>query len=115
MVKNATSYSGSGLRDWLVQRVSAVVIAIYVVFLVSFLMTKGELNYEQWQALFSHNVMKVATIVTLLFVMLHAWVGLWTVFTDYLKCTILRIFIEVLTIFALVSYFVWGVILVWSV
>jgi len=115
MVKNATSYSGSGLRDWLVQRVSAVVIAIYVVFLVSFLMTKGELNYEQWQALFSHNVMKVATIVTLLFVMLHAWVGLWTVFTDYLKCTILRIFIEVLTIFALVSYFVLGVILVWSV
>lgn len=115
MVKNATSYSGSGLRDWLVQRVTAVVVAAYVIFLTGYFLANQHVTYSQWEALFSHNVMKVSTLVALLSVMLHAWVGMWTIFTDYVKPACIRLFLEIIVILALVGFFVWGVILVWSV
>ena len=89
-VKNATSYSGNGLRDWLVQRVSAIVLAAYLIFLLCFLVTHPNLTYEAWALLFSNMFMKIMTILVLLALLLHSWVGLWTVLTDYVKPAWLR-------------------------
>ena len=115
MVKNATSYSGSGLRDWLVQRVTAVVLAVYIIFLLGYFLCTQDIDYSRWEALFSLNSMKVATLLALLALMLHAWIGVWTIFTDYIKCVVIRIVLELIVIVALVAYFVWGLILLWSV
>lgn len=115
MVRNVTSYSGSGLRDWLVQRVSAIIIALYTLFLVGFLIVNNNLSYATWETLFSNSWFKIATLLALLSLILHAWVGVWTIFTDYIKCTCLRLLLEVIVIVALVSYFAWGLLIVGSV
>ena len=115
MVKNATSYSGNGLRDWLVQRVTAVILAAYTFFIMGFILVRQDITYSSWESLFSNMSMKVATLLALLALVLHAWIGMWTIFTDYLKPVVLRILVEVIVIIALVWYFVWGVFLLWSV
>ena len=96
MVRSATSYSANGLRDWLVQRVSAVVLAIYSIFLIGFFVLHSPVTYAAWSALFAHTWMKVFTLLTLASLVMHAWVGVWTILTDYIKLPCLRVFLRYL-------------------
>ena len=55
MVTSVTNLSRSGLYDWMAQRVSAVVLAAYFIFLIGYLVANPGIGYEQWHGLFSHN------------------------------------------------------------
>lgn len=82
---NAAADPGrSGVRDWLLQRGSALVLGAYTVFLSVFLLLHPDLNYAVWSELFSALWVQLFSAVTLLAFVVHAWVGLWTVATDYL-------------------------------
>lgn len=105
---------GNGLRDWLIQRFSAVFLAAYTLFLVFFVLTHPELTHEQWQWLFSNMVMQVSTVIALIMVALHAWVGLWTVLTDYVKPIFLRYFLQGLILLILLGYVIWGILILWG-
>lgn len=114
MVKNISQSTRSGMKEWLAQRVSAVIIAAYVIFLMAYFLTHSQISYLQWTALFSHNWMKVFTLAALLALMVHSWIGMWTVFTDYIKPPIIRLLLEIFVILTLGGCFFWGIILVWS-
>lgn len=115
MVKNATSYTGNGLRDWLVQRVSAVILGLYLVFLTVFIVAHPQMDYVTWQGLFGQIWVKVFTFLALLSLYAHAWIGIWTVLTDYIKPTWLRVSLTFLVILALLAYLIWGIAIVWSI
>ena len=102
-----------GLRDWLAQRVTAVLIGAYVIFLLSYLVLHSGIGYQQWHALFNHVVMKMATVIVVLSILWHAWLGLWTVFTDYVKNKVVRLLLETAVILLLVAYLVWLVDILW--
>ena len=115
MVKNATSYSGSGLRDWLVQRVSGAILGAYVIFWLIYALNQPTVDFAVWQELFANLWVKVFSLLALLSLMLHAWVGIWTIFTDYIKPACIRLSLQVLVILALVLYFIWGFLILWSI
>jgi succinate dehydrogenase / fumarate reductase, membrane anchor subunit len=121
MVTSVTSFGRSGLYDWLIQRVTAVTMATYLVFIVAYLALHPDLSYEQWHALFGHLWMRVFSLVTLLSFISHAWIGLWAVLTDYLtvrlmgpKATVLRIFAQMILGAVSVTYLVWGIEILWG-
>lgn len=121
MVTAVTNLGRSGLYDWLVQRVSAVVLAAYTVFIVLYLLLNPGLEYEQWQALFGQLWMRIFTLLALLSVVAHAWIGLWAVLTDYLtdrvmgaKATVMRLLAQVLLALVAVIYTLWGVEIIWG-
>lgn len=114
MVTNVTSLTGNGLKDWLIQRITAVYFAVYAVFLLVFLLGHPDLTYNQWHDLFSHPVMQIATSIGLLALLFHAWVGLWTVTTDYIKCTCIRVSAQVVIGFWLLAQMIWGLMIVWG-
>lgn len=114
MVSNVTSLTGSGLKDWLIQRVSAVLIAAYTVFLLTYYIVTPAITYQQWHQLFQSNWMRISTVLVLLAFVLHAWVGIWTVTTDYLKGTMLRVTIQILVIVALLALLIWGIDILWG-
>lgn len=106
---------GTGLQDWLMQRLTALVIAAYTVFLLAYILcTREPIDFGQWQGLFARTEMKIATILTLVAVAWHAWIGVWTVSTDYIKCRCLRLPFQWAVIAALALYIIWGVMIVWS-
>ncbi len=115
MVETATSLGRSGLQDWLIQRLSAVILALYILFLVAFFVMHPNLQYEQWHALFEFNVMKYSTFLALLSLVSHAWIGIWTVITDYIKPLPLRLFIQIVFILALLICLAWGIRIIWSI
>ncbi|WP_347329468.1 succinate dehydrogenase, hydrophobic membrane anchor protein [Marinimicrobium locisalis] len=121
MVTAVTNLGRSGLYDWLIQRVSAVVLAAYTVFIVAYILLTPDLSYEQWQGLFDQLWMRVFTLLTLLSVVTHAWIGLWSVLTDYLterlmgfKATVMRLLAQMLLAVVAVTYTLWGVEIIWG-
>jgi succinate dehydrogenase / fumarate reductase membrane anchor subunit len=104
-----------GWRDWLVQRVTAVVMLLYLLFFVAVLIAIPQLDYERWRALWSLAIMRYATLLFAVSALWHAWVGVRNIFMDYVKDTGLRLVLYVLTIVTLVVYAVWAWQVLWAV
>lgn len=115
MVKSVLGVNHQGLRDWVVQRVSAIYMAIYSIGLMTYLVLSPSLYFAEWRALFGQTCMKIATLLFLLCLIGHAWVGMWTIFTDYVKAAMLRFVINVLVFLALAACFIWGTMILWSI
>lgn len=84
MVNSITNLGRSGAFDWMIQRVTAYVLALYTIFLLGFLVTT-DVTFETWSALFDQTWFRIFSLLALLSLGGHAWVGLWTVTTDYIK------------------------------
>src|SRR5262245_5682866 len=98
MVDNVLSLTNQGLRDWLVQRVTAILLGIYMLFILGFILFHPQMQFDEWQMLFSHSWVKVFSFLVLFSLILHAWVGMWTVFTDYIKSFPVRLCLQVIVI-----------------
>jgi succinate dehydrogenase / fumarate reductase membrane anchor subunit len=103
MVTNVTSLTGNGLKDWLIQRISAIVLGLYFVGMMIFFLKHPQVTYEQWSAFIHCKLFIVINVITMVSLVLHAWIGLWTVTTDYLKDTVIRLPIQMLIIFSLLG------------
>lgn len=115
MVKSVLSVYHQGLRDWVIQRVSAIIMAVYFTSLIVYLVCHPGLSFAEWHSLFSAWWMKIATILVVFGMLYHAWIGMWTVFTDYVKPYILRCFINFFVLLMLFACFFWGLLILWSV
>lgn len=115
MVKAVYAVNHQGLRDWLVQHISAFIMALYTLFLVGFLVWHQEIDFATWHNLFKHGWMKVSTAVVFLLLLFHAWIGVWTVITDYIKCAMIRLSLYVVILLALTALFFTAIRILWGV
>ena len=122
MITTVTNLGSSGLSDWLIQRVSAFVMTAYLIFIVVYLLTNPELTYSQWAALNSSLPMRMFSLVTMLSIAAHAWVGMWCVLTDYVtvrlmgpKATAIRIFFQLGMIAVTLLYVIWAIDILWGI
>ncbi len=103
-----------GLRDWLGQRVTAALMAVFTaVVLVQVLTTQGELGYAQWAAIFAAQWMKVLTFVVIVALLFHVWVGMHDIWMDYIKPVALRLILQVFSIAWLVGCAGWAIQVLW--
>lgn len=104
-----------GVRDWLVQRATAVLMALFTVILVIECLRPGEMSYQKWGAIFSHQWMKVLTFVVIASILWHAWVGVRDVLMDYVKAFAARIVLQVAAIVWLVGCAGWALQVLWRI
>lgn len=103
-----------GLRDWLSQRVTGVLMALFTIALLAqVLLTKGPIGYDRWSGIFSQQWMKVLTFTVIVSLAWHAWVGVRDIWMDYIKPVGLRLALQVFTIVWLVGCAGWGVQVLW--
>lgn len=104
-----------GWRDWLAQRVTAIVMVIFtVVLLVSFL-TGQNFTYEGWAGLFARQWFKLFTMVTFFGLFYHVWIGIRDIWMDYVKPVGLRLTLQIATVLWLLACAAWTVQILWSV
>ena len=102
-----------GTRDWLAQRVTAAIMAVYVVVVLALVASQAPFTYESWKGLFAHGGMRVATLLFALSLAWHAWVGMRDILMDYVKHDGLRLALQVLTVLLLAGYAGWTVQILW--
>ena len=103
-----------GLRDWLAQRVTAVLMALFtLIVLAQLLFFKGPIGYEKWAGIFSAQWMKFLTFAVIVALGWHAWVGVRDIWMDYVKPVGVRLVLQVATIVWLVGCMGWAVQVLW--
>ena len=102
-----------GLRDWLAQRITAVIMAVYSVIAVFVLLTSKPIAYGVWRDLFAQGWMRVATLLFMASLAWHAWVGMRDILMDYIKPAGLRLTLEVLVLLTIAAYVGWTIQILW--
>ena len=102
-----------GLRDWLAQRVTAVIMAVYSIILAVVLLSGQPINYPVWHDLFTQGWMRVATLLFAVSLAWHAWVGVRDIIMDYIKPTGLRLALESLVLLTIAGYVAWAIQILW--
>ena len=105
----------SGLADWLIQRFSAVVLLAYVLCLLGFLLSYGgEVDFARWRAFFDGAAMQIFTLIAALALICHAWIGIWTILTDYVKLAFVRLLLSALFALFLLALLLWIALILWA-
>ena len=115
MVERIVVGAHYGLRDWLVQRVTAAVMALYTLLFVLVLTAARPTDYVAWRELFSGQAMKLATFLFFISLFLHAWVGMRDILMDYAKPMSLRLGLQVVVAVLLLAWTGWAIQILWSV
>lgn len=120
-VTQVASLSRNGMSDWLVQRVSAVILAVYTVVIVGVVAINPDISFAEWQSLFAATWMQVFTLMALLATCAHAWIGMWTIGTDYLRTRTMgegadskRFIYQMCCAVILLAYLIWGIKILWG-
>jgi succinate dehydrogenase, hydrophobic membrane anchor protein len=103
-----------GWKDWLAQRATAAVMALYTLLLLGIALYEGGIDYATWTALFAHPAFRIATLLFGLALLWHAWIGMRDIWMDYVKPAGLRLTLEAATVLALVAYLAWLVEVLWG-
>ncbi|MCJ8322086.1 MAG: succinate dehydrogenase, hydrophobic membrane anchor protein [Colwellia sp.] len=115
MVSNAATVGRNGVHDFILIRASAIILVLYTLFLTGFFITTPEVTFDIWHGLFSLMAVKVFTLLALLSLVVHAWIGIWQVLSDYIKPAFLRGSLQFLFSVTLLAYLAAGFITVWGV
>lgn len=102
-----------GLRDWLSQRVTATLMALFTLAVIVQVLLPGSMGYDKWAGIFSKQWMKVLTFVVIVSLLIHVWVGVRDVLMDYVKAVGARLALQVATIVWLVACAGWAVQVLW--
>lgn len=120
-VTNVTSLTRSGLSDYVVQRVSAVIIALYTLCLVGYFLVTPELDHAALVSYFGSMGMQLFSTLAVLATAAHAWIGMWTIGTDYIRPhyfgahhTAWRLAYQVACLGVLFVYVAWALQIFWS-
>ena len=102
-----------GSRDWLSQRVTALLMALFTVVLVVQLLLPGEMGYYKWAGIFAPQWMKFLTFVVIIALAWHAWVGVRDIWMDYVKPVGVRLALQVFTLVWLLGCAGWAIQVIW--
>jgi succinate dehydrogenase / fumarate reductase, membrane anchor subunit len=102
-----------GLRDWLSQRITAAVMALFTLAIVVQVLLPGEIGYDKWAGIFSRQWMKLLTFVVIVALIVHVWVGVRDVLMDYVTSVGPRLVLQAATIVWLVGCAGWAIQVLW--
>jgi succinate dehydrogenase / fumarate reductase, membrane anchor subunit len=102
-----------GFRDWLSQRVTAALMALFTVVLIVQVLMPGEMGYDKWAGIFSAQWMKVLTFVVIVALLYHVWVGVRDIWMDYVKPVAVRLMLQVFTMVWLIGCAGWAIQVLW--
>jgi succinate dehydrogenase / fumarate reductase membrane anchor subunit len=115
MVNVVASAGRNGVHDFILLRASAIILALYTLLLAGFFVVTPSVTFDVWQDFFACMPIKVATVMALLALLVHAKIGVWQVLSDYVKPAFLRGALQFFFSVTLIAYLVFGSLTVWGV
>lgn len=114
MVLNRATLKRDGVQDYVSLRATAIILALYSLFILGFFLFTPEVTFEVWQGLFANIFVKVFTLLALASMAVHTRIGLWQVLTDYVKCARLRAVLQFFLYALAFAYVAVGLFVLWG-
>ncbi|MEO6033513.1 MAG: succinate dehydrogenase, hydrophobic membrane anchor protein [Burkholderiaceae bacterium] len=102
-----------GWRDWLVQRLSGLLMALFTLVLVVQVLLPGEMGYDKWAGIFAQQWMKLLTLAVMVALLWHVWVGMRNIWMDYVHTAGMRLALYTVTLVWLVGCAGWAFQVLW--
>lgn len=103
-----------GLMDWLVQRITGVVMAAYTV-IVAFALYEGAgSSYERWHAFMAATPVRFITFLCVVSLCWHAWIGVRDTWMDYVQPAGIKLTLHVLTLLSVIGCAGWATQIIWK-
>ena len=115
MVNVVASAGRNGVHDFILIRASAIILTLYTLLVAGFFVVTPEVTYDAWHSFFGLMSVKIATLLAVLSLVIHAWIGIWQVLSDYIKPAFLRGLLQFLFSIVLLAYLAAGFLIVWGV
>jgi succinate dehydrogenase / fumarate reductase membrane anchor subunit len=103
-----------GWKDWMIQRITAVVMLAFSVVILGFFLVHGSVAYGEWKQLFQNQLVRILALLFFLSVFYHAWIGMRDVLMDYVKPLAIRLSLQVLVCLFLIVCSIWTVSILWG-
>jgi succinate dehydrogenase / fumarate reductase membrane anchor subunit len=104
-----------GMRQWLTQRLTAVVMAVYIVFLIVYMIALQPNNHAAWRAALNPPWFRFATFLFFICLCMHAWLGVRDVLKDYVFNQTLRGYMQTVVDILLTLYVIWMGVILWGI
>lgn len=114
MVNRTVVGAHYGIRDWLMQRITAAIMAVFTVLFLFVVLAHPPADYAHWKALMSHSWIRIGMLLFLLSLFLHAWVGMRDILMDYVHPTGIRLTLQVFVLVSLAAYAIWAFRILWG-
>ena len=112
--KRAVVGAHYGLRDFLAQRATACLMALFtIVLLAQVIFSTGPIGYDTWAGIFAAQWMKALTFSVIVALIWHAWIGMNSIWLDYVKAAGVRLLLQTFTVIWLVSCGGWALQALW--
>ena len=115
MVKQTPVGAHYGTGGFLLQRITAVIMAVFSLFMLGYLLVCPPHGYAEWKALFSGYFIRPLTLLFIASLLYHAWIGMRDLWMDYIKPVGLRLALQSLTVVVLVFNLIWSVAILWGI
>ncbi|AFA41175.1 cytochrome b556-binding succinate dehydrogenase membrane subunit [Wigglesworthia glossinidia endosymbiont of Glossina morsitans morsitans (Yale colony)] len=109
MVKKTSAFGLPGIYEWLLLRISGLLIFLYILCIIVFIICNTPINYVKWHCFFDKKTIKIFTILVFLSVAIHGWIGMWQVVTDYVKPKFMRTTVQLIICAILLFYLIYGI------
>ncbi len=94
----------SGLKEWVLQRLTGIYIVFYFLLVFLYLILNDGFNYLNWFSLFSSFSFKIITLLFVFSLVLHSSIGISVIVTDYIKHALFRVIFDFVINIILLSY-----------
>jgi succinate dehydrogenase / fumarate reductase, membrane anchor subunit len=103
-----------GFKDWLLQRLTAVLMTVYTLLLLGIVLWHGGIDYALWRALFANDAFRLASFLFIVALLYHAWIGVRDIYMDYVKPVGVRLALQSISVAVLVAYLGWTIQILWG-
>ncbi len=109
-----------GLKEWVAQRITAVIMAVYTLGLFLAVLFTPDLDYVKWVGFFNFTVLafplgKILALLAILSLCYHAYIGIRDIWMDYVKPTGIRLTLQVFTALWLIGAAGYAADILWRV
>lgn len=113
MVNRVVVGAHYGLGNWLAQRITAVIMAVFTILFLIVFLRGAPLSYGEWKAFMTQGWMRIATLLFAVSFAWHAWVGVRDIIMDYVKPDGVRLALQVVIAVVIAVYLGWTVEILW--
>ena len=109
-----------GVKEFVIQRITAIIISLYTILLFSIAYFLNEFTFEKFIMIIGFDfknipIFQIVSIIFFISLSLHSWIGMRNIYMDYVKYSNAKLFLYTITISWILMNLIYFIKIIWSI